>query len=118
MRHSAGPRRTAALGLTSSLLNPLSLAEMRMINEQLSGTYPRQYGGGRQNADACRCRAQRAWLRIAIQPVNLLGAAVTAMREALRTLKATSQEANSAASLDELNTLVDFESIWALDERR
>ena len=54
---------------------------------------------------------------IAIHPVYLLGAAVTAMREALRTLLATGQEANSAATLDELNTLVDFESIWALDER-
>lgn len=54
---------------------------------------------------------------IAIHPVYLLGAAVTAMREALRTLQANGQEANSAATLDELNTLVDFESVWALDER-
>ena len=38
--------------------SPESLDEMRMINEQLSHTYPGQYGGGRQNANACRCRAQ------------------------------------------------------------
>ena len=54
---------------------------------------------------------------IAIHPVYLLGAAVTAMREAFKTLQATGQEASSAATLDELNTLVDFESVWALDER-
>jgi len=39
------------------------------------------------------------------------------MREALKTLNATGEEASSAATLDELNTLVDFESVWALDER-
>ena len=98
--------------------SPESLDEMRMINEQLSGTptLANMVGGGKTPM------LQDAELRalgydIAIHPVYLLGAAVTAMREALKTLNATGEEASSAATLDELNTLVDFESVWALDER-
>ena len=98
--------------------SPESLDEMRMINEQLSGTptLANMVGGGKTPM------LQDAELRalgydIAIHPVYLLGAAVTAMREALKTLNATGQEASSAANLNELNTLVDFESVWALDER-
>ena len=98
--------------------SPESLDEMRMINEQLSGTptLANMVGGGKTPM------LQDAELRalgydFAIHPVYLLGAAVTAMREAFKTLQATGQEASSAATLDELNTLVDFESVWALDER-
>ena len=98
--------------------SPESIDEMRMINEQLSGTptLANMVGGGKTPM------LQDAELRalgydIAIHPVYLLGAAVTAMREALRTLQANGREASSAATLDELNTLVDFESVWALDER-
>ena len=98
--------------------SPESLDEMRMINEQLSGTptLANMVGGGKTPMlkDA---ELRALGYDIAIHPVYLLGAAVTAMREALRTLQATGQEANSAATLDELNTLVDFESVWALDER-
>ena len=98
--------------------SPESLDEMRMINEQLSGTptLANMVRGGKTPmlADA---ELRALGYDIAIHPVYLLGAAVTAMREALRTLQATGQEANSAATLDELNTLVDFESVWALDER-
>ncbi len=98
--------------------SPESLDEMRMINEQLSGapTLANMVGGGKTPmlADA---ELHALGYDIAIHPVYLLGAAVTAMREALKTLQATSQEASSAATLDELNTLVDFESVWALDER-
>ncbi|MEK9590192.1 MAG: isocitrate lyase/PEP mutase family protein [Gammaproteobacteria bacterium] len=98
--------------------SPESLDEMRMINEQLSGapTLANMVGGGKTPmlADA---ELHALGYDIAIHPVYLLGAAVTAMREALRTLQATGQEASSAATLDELNTLVDFESVWALDER-
>ena len=99
--------------------SPESLDEMRMINEQLSGTptLANMVGGGKTPMLA-EAELNALGYDIAIHPVYLLGAAVTAMREALRTLQATGQEANSAASLDELNTLVDFESIWALDERR
>ena len=98
--------------------SPESLDEMRMINEQLSGapTLANMVGGGKTPmlADA---QLHALGYDIAIHPVYLLGAAVTAMREALRALQATGQEASSAATLDELNTLVDFESVWALDER-
>ena len=98
--------------------SPESLDEMRMINEQLSGTptLANMVGGGKTPmlADA---QLHALGYDIAIHPVYLLGAAVTAMREALRTLQATGQEASSAATLDVLNTLVDFESVWALDER-
>ena len=98
--------------------SPESLDEMRMINEQLSGTptLANMVRGGKTPmlADA---ELRALGYDIAIHPVYLLGAAVTAMREALKTLNATGQEASSAATLDELNTLVDFESVWALDER-
>ena len=98
--------------------SPESLDEMRMINEQLSGTptLANMVGGGKTPmlADA---ELHALGYDIAIHPVYLLGAAVTAMRDALRALQSTGQEANSAATLDELNTLVDFESVWALDER-
>ena len=98
--------------------SPESLDEMRMINEQLSDTptLANMVGGGKTPmlADA---ELRALGYDIAIHPVYLLGAAVTAMREALRTLQATGEEASSAATLDELNTLVDFESVWALDER-
>ena len=98
--------------------SPESLDEMRMINEQLSGTptLANMVGGGKtpmlQDPEL-----QALGYDIAIHPVYLLGAAVTAMREAFKTLNATGEEASSAATLDELNTLVDFESVWALDER-
>ena len=98
--------------------SPESLDEMRMINEQLSDTptLANMVGGGKTPmlVDA---ELRALGYNIAIHPVYLLGAAVTAMREALRALQATGQEASSAATLDELNTLVDFESVWALDER-
>lgn len=98
--------------------SPESIDEMRMINEQLSGTptLANMVGGGKTPmlADA---ELRALGYDIAIHPVYLLGAAVTAMREALKTLNATGEEASSAATLDELNTLVDFESVWALDER-
>ena len=98
--------------------SPESIDEMRMINEQLSGTptLANMVGGGKTPmlADA---ELRALGYNIAIHPVYLLGAAVTAMREALRTLQANGREASSAATLDELNTLVDFESVWALDER-
>ena len=98
--------------------SPESLDEMRMINEQLSGTptLANMVGGGKTPmlADA---ELRALGYDIAIHPVYLLGAAVTAMREALKTLNASGEEASSAATLDELNTLVDFESVWALDER-
>ena len=98
--------------------SPESLDEMRMINEQLSDTptLANMVGGGKTPmlADA---ELRALGYDIAIHPVYLLGAAVTAMREALRALQATGKEASSAATLDELNTLVDFESVWALDER-
>ena len=98
--------------------SPESLDEMRMINEQLSdGTTLANMVGGGKTPMLADAELHALGYNIAIHPVYLLGAAVTAMREVLRTLQANGQEANSAATLDELNTLVDFESVWALDER-
>ena len=98
--------------------SPESLDEMRMINEQLSAHLPSPIWWGAAKRQCLQMPSSNALgYDIAIHPVYLLGAAVTAMREALRTLQATGEEASSAATLDELNTLVDFESVWALDER-
>ena len=53
--------------------------------------------------------------QIAIHPIYLLGAAVAGMRAAMKSLH-QGGESPGAAGIDELNTLVDFPAIWALDE--
>ena len=54
--------------------------------------------------------------QIAIHPVYLLGAAVAGMEAALKRLQKEGRQSADARDLDALNNLVDFPSIWALDE--
>ena len=54
--------------------------------------------------------------QIVIHPVYLLGAAVQGMRFALNHLLNNEKELDTVADLNELNHLVDFPAVWALDE--
>ncbi len=54
--------------------------------------------------------------QVVIHPVYLLGAAVTAMRAAMAELSQTGIEQSGIDNLNDLNQLVDFPSVWALDE--
>ena len=51
-----------------------------------------------------------------IHPVYLLGAAVKAMQSAADALLKEGVERENVADLEELNELVDFPSVWALDD--
>ena len=54
--------------------------------------------------------------QIVIHPVYLLGAAVSGMRAAMSQLVQQGAELTTIADLEDLNTLVDFPAVWALDE--
>ena len=54
--------------------------------------------------------------QIVIHPVYLLGAAVQGMRFALNHLLNNEKELDTVADLNDLNHLVDFPAVWALDE--
>lgn len=99
------------------LESPESVAEMR----QITSSFPEvpklanMVGGGKTPVlpDG---ELSDLGFQIAIHPVYLLGAAVTGMRKALATLLSTGIEAADATLLEDLNELVDFPSVWALDE--
>jgi len=54
--------------------------------------------------------------QLVIHPVYLLGAAVAAMQAATQKLLNDGVEQSDVADLEQLNTLVDFPAVWALDE--
>ena len=54
--------------------------------------------------------------QLVIHPVYLLGAAVSAMQAATKKLLNEGVEQSDVADLEQLNTLVDFPAVWALDE--
>ena len=54
--------------------------------------------------------------QIVIHPVYLLGAAVAGMRAAMAPLVKNGKELDDVADLEDLNRLVDFPAVWALDE--
>ncbi len=53
--------------------------------------------------------------QIVIHPIYLLGAAVEGMRAAMKALQ-NGAESQAVADISDLNTLVDFPAVWALDE--
>ncbi|MFN3237750.1 MAG: oxaloacetate decarboxylase [Pseudomonadales bacterium] len=73
-------------------------------------------GGGRTPVLADAKLADLGY-EIAIHPIYLLGAAVTAMQQATAKLLASGKEQETVADIDELNQLVDFPAVWALDDR-
>jgi len=100
------------------LESPESIEEMRIITERFPDTpkLANMVGGGKTPVlpDA---ELRALGYQIVIHPVYLLGAAVSGMRAAMQTLQSDGIETPSAATLEDLNMLVDFPAIWALDER-
>lgn len=100
------------------LESPESVEEMRIITERFPDTpkLANMVGGGKTPVlpDA---ELRALGYQIVIHPVYLLGAAVSGMRAAMQTLQSDGTETPSAATLEDLNMLVDFPAVWALDER-
>jgi 2-methylisocitrate lyase-like PEP mutase family enzyme len=100
------------------LESPESIEEMRIITERFPETpkLANMVGGGKTPVlpDA---ELKALGYQVVIHPVYLLGAAVSGMRAAMQTLQKDGTEMPSAATLEDLNTLVDFPAVWALDER-
>jgi len=100
------------------LESPESIEEMRIITERFPDTpkLANMVGGGKTPVlpDA---ELRALGYQIVIHPVYLLGAAVWGMRAAMQTLQSDGTEMPLAATLDDLNMLVDFPAVWALDER-
>ena len=100
------------------LESPESIEEMRIITERFPETpkLANMVGGGKTPVlpDA---ELKALGYQVVIHPVYLLGAAVSGMRAAMQTLQKDGTETPSAAALEDLNTLVDFPAVWALDER-
>jgi 2-methylisocitrate lyase-like PEP mutase family enzyme len=100
------------------LESPESVEEMRIITERFPDTpkLANMVGGGKTPVlpDA---ELRALGYQIVIHPVYLLGAAVSGMRAAMQTLQSDGTETPSAATLEDLNVLVDFPAVWALDER-
>lgn len=99
------------------LESPESVEEMQLITQHFDGTpcLANMVGGGRTPVlpDA---ELKALGFQIAIHPVYLLGAAVNGMRAAMAALQNQGEESAAAADLNELNDLVDFPAVWALDE--
>ena len=100
------------------LESPESIQEMRIITERFPEIpkLANMVGGGKTPVlpDA---ELRTLGYQIVIHPVYLLGAAVSGMRAAMQTLQSDGTETPSAATLEDLNMLVDFPAVWALDER-
>jgi 2-methylisocitrate lyase-like PEP mutase family enzyme len=100
------------------LESPESIEEMRIITERFPDIpkLANMVGGGKTPVlpDA---ELRALGYQIVIHPVYLLGAAVSGMRAAMQALQSDGTETPSAATLEDLNMLVDFPAVWALDER-
>lgn len=99
------------------LESPESVDEMRSIAEQFPETpkLANMVAGGKTPLLTDN-ELRDLGYQIVIHPVYLLGAAVSAMRAAMSQLVEQGAELTTVADLEDLNTLVDFPAIWALDE--
>ena len=97
--------------------SPESEEEMKIICETFAGTptLANMVGGGRTPLLPDKALDALGYA-IAIHPIYLLGAAVAGIRKAAVTLRDEGIEAADVADINELNQLVDFQSVWALDE--
>lgn len=97
--------------------SPESEQEMAQICATFSATpkLANMVGGGRTPvlADA---KLAKLGYEIAIHPIYLLGAAAKAMQQATQKLLTSGTELEAIADIDELNQLVDFPAVWALDD--
>ena len=99
------------------LESPESLEEMRSIAERFPEIpkIANMVSGGKTPLLTDR-ELRDLGYQIVIHPVYLLGAAVSGMRAAMSQLVQQGAELTTIADLEDLNTLVDFPAVWALDE--
>ena len=99
------------------LESPESLEEMRSIAERFPEIpkIANMVSGGRTPL-LTDSELRDLGYQIVIHPVYLLGAAVSGMRAAMSQLVQQGAELTTIADLEDLNTLVDFPAVWALDE--
>lgn len=99
------------------LESPESLEEMRTVVERFPDVpkLANMVGGGSTPVLPNK-ELEALGYQIAIHPIYLLGAAVTGMRTAMSALLDSGVEHKDAADIKALNELVDFPSVWALDE--
>lgn len=96
--------------------SPESIEEMQAICE----TFPEvpklaNMVGGGKTPILSQQELSRIGYQIAIHPIYGLGAAVTAMGQAVSDLLRDGKPNEDVAAIDELNTLVNFDAIWELD---
>ncbi len=98
------------------LESPESNEEMQRIGEVFEGTplVANMVGGGRTPLMSADTLASLGF-NLVIHPIYLLGAAVDGMRAAARALQSGDQA--DVADIGHLNDLLDFEHIWAFDEK-
>ncbi len=97
--------------------SPESVDEMKVIAETFPET-PKLVnivGGGRTPVLGDKALEELGY-QIVIHPIYLLGAAVQAMQQAASSLILSGEESKKVTGLDDLNALVDFPALWALDE--
>ena len=99
------------------LESPESVEEMRSIAERFPEIpkIANMVGGGKTPL-LTDSELRELGYQIVIHPVYLFGAAVSGMRAAMSHLGQHGAELTTIADLDDLNTLVDFPAVWALDE--
>ena len=99
------------------LESPESLEEMRSIAERFPEIpkIANMVSGGKTPL-LTDSELRDLGYQIVIHPVYLLGAAVSGMRAAMSQLVQQGAELTTIAELEDLNTLVDFPAVWALDE--
>ncbi len=97
--------------------SPESTEEMQRITECFPEVpkLANMVGGGKTPLLADD-ELKRLGYQIVIHPVYLLGAAVAAMQSATRVLIKDGTEGQASADLNQLNDLVDFPAVWALDD--
>lgn len=99
------------------LESPESVEEMQKITEAFPGVpkLANMVGGGKTPLLPDE-ELKALGYQLVIHPVYLLGAAVSAMQAATKKLLSEGVEQSDVADLEQLNTLVDFPAVWALDE--
>jgi len=99
------------------LESPESADEMRWVAERFPRTpkLANMVKGGKTPLMSDR-ELEKLGYQVVIHPVYLLGAAVAGMRAAVASLVEQGVELGEAADLEDLNNLVDFAAVWALDD--
>lgn len=97
--------------------SPESIEEMRAITNSFPEVpkLANMVGGGKTPLLSDE-ELRELGYQLVIHPIYLLGAAVSAMQTAAQKLLSDGVEQSDVADLGQMNTLVNFPAIWALDE--